>query len=74
MADFLCECDNMQCRETIPLELDELLFLRRTPGFVMIPGHQGPNDEIIGHDSDGRFVYVAEGERSARRNQSTVRR
>lgn len=62
MSGYLCECDDINCRDSIDLELEEMMFLRRTPGYVMLPGHQDNNDEVIGTDSDNRFVYVAERE------------
>lgn len=58
--EYLCECEDPACRETIPLEREEWEFLRRQPGCMVIPGHQEPTDEIIGGDSDGRFIYVAD--------------
>lgn len=60
MTEYLCECRDPRCRKTIPLETEEITFLHRQRGLVMFPGHQIAEDEIIGEDSEGRFVYVAE--------------
>src|SRR3954465_8531971 len=60
MADhFFCECDDSHCREEILLEFEEYMFLHRQMGYIVVPGHETPDEEIIAEDPDGRFVYVA---------------
>lgn len=71
MAALFCECDD-HCGEMIRLESEENRFLRRQSGYLMIPGHEAPDAEIIGEDSDGRFVYVAEREGRPARQQPIV--
>jgi hypothetical protein len=66
-GEFLCECGDEACIETIRLDLDEYEAVRASPHrFVMIPGHQDGNGEVT-VQGNGRFVVV---ERSAFREQA----
>jgi hypothetical protein len=66
-AEFLCECGDHACLETIRLDLDEYEAVRVSPHrFVMVPGHQ----DGIGQTTlqgNGRFVVV---ERTAFREEA----
>jgi len=58
-ADFLCECSDLECSETVSLTFEEYRSIRAEPiHFVTSPGHFEPTvDEVIGrHD---RFWIVA---------------
>jgi hypothetical protein len=57
-GEFLCECGDEACLETILLELDEYEAVRASPHrFVMLPGHEDGIGEATAHAS-GRFVIV----------------
>jgi hypothetical protein len=60
-GEFLCECGNEACIETIRLELKEYEEVRVSPHrFVMVPGHENGIGEATVHPS-GRFVVVDTG-------------
>ena len=41
LAEFLCECSNDDCGETLPLSLLEYRGIRSSPNlFVILPGHE----------------------------------
>ena len=57
-GEFLCECGDETCIETIRLDLEEYDALRLSPQlFVMLPGHEDGIGEAAVHPS-GRFVVV----------------
>jgi hypothetical protein len=57
-GEFLCECGDDACIETIQLGLDEYDAVRSSPQrFVMLPGHEDGIGEAAVHPS-GRFVVV----------------
>jgi hypothetical protein len=57
-AEFLCECGDEACLETIRLDLEEYEAVRVSPRrFVMVPGHKDGIGEATVHAS-GRFVVV----------------
>jgi hypothetical protein len=61
-GEFLCECGNEACIETIRLDLEEYEAARASPHrFVMVPGHEdGIGEATV--QANARFVVV---ERSA---------
>jgi hypothetical protein len=61
-GEFLCECGDEACIETIRLDLEEYEAVRASPHrFVMVPGHEdGIGEATV--QANGRFVVV---ERSA---------
>ena len=57
-VEFLCECGDEACIETIRLDLEEYEAVRAsTRRFIMLPGHQDGIGEATVHTS-GRFVVV----------------
>ena len=48
-AEFLCECSNDDCAETLPLTLLEYRGIRSLPNlFVILPGHEAAEvDRIV---------------------------
>jgi hypothetical protein len=68
-GEFLCECGDDACIETIRLDLEEYEAVRASPHrFVMIPGHQDGIGEVT-VQGNGRFVVV---ERSAFREEAAL--
>ena len=66
-GEFLCECGDEACIETIRLDLEEYDAVRASPHrFVMIPGHHDGIGEATVQEN-GIFVVV---ERSASREQA----
>jgi hypothetical protein len=56
--EFLCECGDETCLETIRLDLEEYEAVRVSPQrFVVVPGHEDGIGEASLHAS-GRFVVV----------------
>jgi hypothetical protein len=67
-GEFLCECGDEACTETIRLDVEEYEAVRASPHrFVMVPGHQDGKVEATTVQENGRFVVV---ERSALREQA----
>jgi hypothetical protein len=57
-TDYLCECSDASCIETIELTNDEYQRARRRPTmFVLVPGHQRPDIEKVVEENE-RFVLV----------------
>jgi len=50
----LCECDSMECLEAVPITLDEWSDFQKE-GFIVVPGHQEPTDEIV-REGDGYLI------------------
>jgi hypothetical protein len=68
-AEFLCECGDDACVETIRLDLAEYEAVRSSPHrFVMVPGHENGLAEAT-VQANGRFVVV---ERSAFRGEAAL--
>lgn len=68
--EFLCECGDEACLETIRLHPEEYDAVRVSPDrFLMIPGHENGTGKATPHAS-GRFVIV---ERSAFREEAAAR-
>jgi hypothetical protein len=57
-GEFLCECGDEACLETIRLDLEEYEAVRGSPHrFVMVPGHEdGIGEATI--QGNGRFAVV----------------
>ncbi len=67
-GEFLCECGDEACTETIRLDVEAYEAVRASPHrFVMAPGHQDGKVEATPVQENGRFVVV---ERSAFREQA----
>lgn len=55
---FVCECASGECTEAVELTLDEFRRIRRNPRwFVVVPGHQAPDVEVIVESSES-FIVV----------------
>ena len=56
--EFLCECDQPDCRETVNLSRAEYELVRAEPThFIVRAGHDDPRVEHVAHSND-RFVVV----------------
>jgi hypothetical protein len=54
-----CECSDRTCREDISLTVEEVDFIRKVPGrLVVSPGHADPETERIVMAEPGRFEVV----------------
>jgi hypothetical protein len=52
-TEFLCECSNPDCTETLPLEVAEYERARALPTrFLVVPGHENPGAERVVWRSD----------------------
>ena len=57
-AEFLCECGDEVCLESIQLDLAEYDAVRVSPHrFFMVPGHENGNGDAI-VQRNGRFVVI----------------
>jgi hypothetical protein len=57
-GEFLCECGDEACLETVRLAVEEYDAVRASPHrFVMIPGHEDGIGDVTVHGI-GRFVVV----------------
>jgi hypothetical protein len=57
-ADFVCECSQADCVESIELELDEYRAIRSSPRlFVITPGHEVSEVEDV-IETNERFMLV----------------
>jgi hypothetical protein len=57
-ADFVCECSNETCAETVMLDRDEYRAIRASPSlFVIVPGHETTAVEQV-IDTNERFMLV----------------
>jgi hypothetical protein len=57
-VDFLCECSNESCTETIPMRIDEYETVRAEPTtFAVVPGHELPAIEKV-VATNSTFVVV----------------
>jgi hypothetical protein len=65
-ADFLCECSDLGCTETVPLTPEEYRSIRAEPThFVTSPGHLEPMvDKVIGRHDRFWIVKTLPGEAS----------
>ena len=54
-----CECSDPSCREVISLTAEEIDFIRKVPGrLVVTPGHADPEAERVVMEEPGRFEVV----------------
>jgi hypothetical protein len=54
-----CECSDPSCREVLSLTADEIDFIRKVPGrLVVTPGHADPEAERVVMAEPGRFEVV----------------
>jgi hypothetical protein len=52
--EFLCECSRLDCKVTIPLELEVYESIRSSSNlFVIAPGHETPQVERIVEENGG---------------------
>jgi hypothetical protein len=57
LVDYLCECGNPLCTETIVLDATMLMRLHAKPNlFVVLNGHEIPDVETIVDRSDGYLI------------------
>ena len=55
-TDYLCECSDVQCTDTIELRLSEYESVRARPkSFLIIPGHERLEVEDV---TDERDAYI----------------
>ena len=58
LFDFLCECARKSCLDHVQLMISEYELVRGEPThFVLVPGHELPEAEIV-RAENGRFVVV----------------
>ncbi len=61
--EFLCECSNIGCDLRLPITLAAYEEVREDPArFVVAPGHELPEIEIVISRSDGYQVVRKEGD------------
>lgn len=58
LFDFLCECAHESCLDHVQLMISEYELVRDEPThFVLVPGHELPEAEIV-RTENGRFLVV----------------
>lgn len=58
LQDFLCECGDRACTEKVSVTLAEYLDVRADPRrFVILPGHEIPEVEVVVEQSE-RYAVV----------------
>ena len=61
--DFLCECSDAACATAVPLTLAAYEELRRSPvRFLVVPGHESADVEIVVEAHDRYLVVEKVGE------------
>ena len=68
--EVVCECDELDCEGRIHLTVREYEIVRANPRqFVVLPGHQDPEFEVVEHAEDQYLVVrkVGEAGRAAER-------
>jgi hypothetical protein len=56
-VSFVCECSDVTCDATVPLALEEYEHVRAHPNrFIVLPGHNVVDVEIVDVASDRYFV------------------
>ena len=59
MGDYLCECSDVGCSETIELDTTEYEAIRSMPNvFLIVPGHERLEVERVLVDDNERFMLV----------------
>ncbi|HYM59120.1 MAG TPA: hypothetical protein VES79_14245 [Solirubrobacteraceae bacterium] len=57
--DFVCECGNDACRESVPLSVGEYEAVRvDARRFAIVPGHEIPDVETVVETHDGRYAVI----------------
>ena len=57
MPEFLCECSNTDCTETVPLDLPAYESIRASSThFLVASGHELPQIERVVAESDGHCI------------------
>ena len=58
-VSFVCECPYEKCEARVPLTIEEYEHVRSQPNrFVVLPGHEDPELELIQTASD-RYLIVS---------------
>ncbi len=71
MIDFICECGDAECTESMPLTAPEYEEVRADPLlFAILPGHAIPHVEDVVSDGD-RFQIVRKHEDEGRIARAT---
>jgi hypothetical protein len=61
--EFFCECSNIDCTRLLPLTISEYEHVRSDPKqFVVAPGHELPEIEVVVLRMDACQIVVKEGE------------
>jgi hypothetical protein len=61
--EFLCECSNIACDVRLPLTLAAYEDVRKDPTrFIVAPGHELPEIEVVLSHAEGYQVVVKQGE------------
>ena len=63
--DFLCECGNPDCHESVPLTVAEYERVRSNPiHFAVVPGHEEPDvEQVVARTERFAVIEKAPGER-----------
>lgn len=72
LIDFVCECENMACIESIPLTLSQYTSLRKSKTqFFLRTGHQDPTIERVVKDMDYFLIVkkIGAGKKVAQKSQ-----
>jgi hypothetical protein len=55
---FVCECSSVECTDAVELTLEDYRRVRKSPRrFVVVPGHQVADVEVVVESGEG-FVVV----------------
>jgi hypothetical protein len=74
-VEVLCECDRMSCIERLQLSAEEYEGVRaHGDRFIVVPGHERPEDEIVIHERPGYLVVKKIGEAGADAKRDDPRR
>ena len=61
--EFFCECSNIDCTRLLPMTVSEYERVRSDPKqFVVAPGHELPEIEVVVARNDAYQVVVKEGD------------
>ncbi|MGH3024286.1 MAG: hypothetical protein ACRDNI_11565 [Gaiellaceae bacterium] len=59
LTEYLCECSDVECRETIELDLVDYDAIRARPNaFLIAPGHEKLEVERVVEDENDRYMLV----------------
>jgi hypothetical protein len=74
-GDYICECERLRCDEPwVPIPPDEFTVVLRTPGsYVVAPGHQPPDAEVIWEGDGYLVIREHEPEPPERRTRARLR-